>query len=532
MMNANTLCDITFCIPVISATNIDDSKTRDKNGIIPESAQYKEYPSLRWHFATHSSVFKALIFDNMKKSDINTKIPVKDLSPETFEFIRDYCYSLEPSFKDNIDIIFELLIASHKYNINALIDDIVKFIKTEWIVSKDTLLDFLVKSSKFLEISKHNLLLHYVSRILNNNTVLQQYACVLYQPDCHECETSIYKSHIMILAEVLKCNSFYLTEHLIWHLCRSYCSSQMYFNQCCVCNKIDTVDILYIYDDGEYNLNSFTLCPSCYDSEIEKKSQIVNADKVNIDSIDIGSNHFLLTQFSTNKRIPDAKWYSESDYDKLCAHETFNMNMKQLMPFIKFDIIGIDYFVNAIGPFILQHKLMKKSQLYNIARSWFDEESLQEKFTLKRQRFEFETNYLQINNNNMKILTEMYYIDLCLKNNIASGFKNVAVYDIDESKGTISIHDDSEISLNECIIAKPYTCSDVFSINHRIINLKEGKIVEFKPIDCCDDSDPWMVGRIQEGQKQDLYCGQIEVLTLDGNGKYAVSVNDPKQLKR
>ena len=64
------------------------------------------------------------------------------------------------------------------------------------------------------------------------------------------------------------------------------------------------------------------------------------------------------------------------------------------MPFIPFDIIGLQYFLKHIKPLLFQHKLMTYSQFCDILLSWHDESRYNEKFTSKRQRFFFEENYL------------------------------------------------------------------------------------------------------------------------------------------
>ena len=215
--------------------------------------QEYEYEVHRVHFITHSKVLKAMIYENVKHSDTDTKIILKDITPQAFEIMRDYVYGLNIDKKLTFDCVFDVLLAADKYVIDTLTTKCIEHIREKLIHDKQSLFDFLIAASNCDQSlnGKNSTFMVYIQKILNDNKILQRYACEFYRPNTYPaCKPDISKLTVSIMVELLKCDSLYMAENNIWEMCKVFCVSKKYYNSCFCCHKL-------------FMQNNLTTCTTC-----------------------------------------------------------------------------------------------------------------------------------------------------------------------------------------------------------------------------------------------------------------------------
>eukprot|EP01084_Bolivina_argentea_P232878 392377_1 len=98
VLNTQEFSDVTFII--------GDEKT--------------EYHVNRIFLSSISPVFKAMLYGNMKESEPNAIVPIKDMKPETFQSIINFAYCNDPKITDKNVLL--LLQACDKYQIKTLLE--------------------------------------------------------------------------------------------------------------------------------------------------------------------------------------------------------------------------------------------------------------------------------------------------------------------------------------------------------------------------------------------------------------------------
>ena len=101
---------------------------------------------------------------------IKPKIVMKDIDCNTFEFIREYVHGFNPIITKS----------SAKYVISILYKATIKFIKDKWIINRDNLFHFLIKSSNADEDINNQSVENMAQLILKNNNVLKRYGDELF----------------------------------------------------------------------------------------------------------------------------------------------------------------------------------------------------------------------------------------------------------------------------------------------------------------------------------------------------------------
>ena len=223
--------------------------------------------------------------------------------------------------------------------------------------------------------------------------------------------------------------------------------------------------------------------------------------------------------------------FDNSDYDGIDIHKTkeFGQILSKFVPFIRFDIIGLQYFLTEVKPLLFHHNLMTKPELCDILLSWNDQSLYKEKLTLKRQRFLFEENYLK----SIDDLKVGDTVECIRRNALCDGFLFFTIISIDKDANTVTFDHDSsidapdyvEIPWSDIIVAKPYTTFDC--INNRFANLEEGQLVQFRNVFARndDDDDNWINGTLSNVCK--WRDGDVTIKLEDGT--YSdVCVNDPR----
>ena len=422
------LADVIFCIPIARNAKNDCGETQDnsskckqnknkeikamiseeKDSSNSDDIRYREYALNSFAFIAHSKVFKTMLIDNDKQrnqsnsitndKDGCVKIVLKDLDIETFEFIRDYCYGLQPKLNNNI--IFKVLVASIKYMTDSMIEYCINYIRNERIVDRCSLFTFLKDLSSFeININCNVISKQLIFKIFNNNKVLQRYACEFWNANVYVTKILDYiNEDILIL--LLQTDSFYMNESLIWRMVSDY---------------IQYSDKYFAIDD---------------DSDID---------------------------FRQSKQFGEA--------------------LSKFVPFIRFDIIGLRYFLKYIKPLLLQHNLMTKSQLCDILLSWNDDVLYQEKFTLKRQRFLFEENYLT----SIDDIEVGDKVDGIRRNDPDPGFEILTVSLVDRMVNVIKFEHETKVyRWEDVLVAKPFSiCSGT---NDRFARLQENQLVQFRNV--------------------------------------------------
>ena len=301
-----------------------------------------------------------------------------------------------------------------------------------------------------------------MERIFNKNDLLKRYACELYLFVKYDLNTSgigiekqhemLHLLHIDVLIELLKCDSFYISEDSIWLLCFEYCHGK----------HIERIDIFNTLDT-----------------------------------------------------------YFGSDDPKL-----FNKSlMQKLIPFIRFEIIGVNYFASYIQPVLLKYNLLSESQLLAIHNSWHNRHLMREKFTLAHQRFDFETNYLtHINDVKVGDMIDVCFVKEQNNRDVCYGFTCFLVINMDDGVITIGGGNKFIVKFDDIIVAKPRSIAD--SINNRLPNLTNGRLVEFKTIDKINTKQV-LKGRIHI-PKVGSTKGEVRIFGEDIQRWFFVAANDPR----
>eukprot|EP01084_Bolivina_argentea_P034165 63231_1 len=102
--------------------------------------QGKEYHALRALFAIHSRVFETMLYGSMIESSLDS-IELQDIKPNTFEFLRLFCYGLDPVL--NAKNVVGILQCSDKYLIEPLKKACIQYISSINITSDGNSSDFL-----------------------------------------------------------------------------------------------------------------------------------------------------------------------------------------------------------------------------------------------------------------------------------------------------------------------------------------------------------------------------------------------------
>ena len=261
LMETTDLCDVTFRVSLVNESKVSgNSYTQETDSSLStdESESFQEFSCHRFPFATQSKVLKALIYDNVKSSDVNTTINLSGLTPTIFIIVRDHCYGLECNI--TINNVFDTLRAGDKFIIESLTTKCIDFIKNEWIIDKKALFEFLHCVSNYEQSSNDDLVLRYLPQIVNQNKVLQRYACEIR--DCMKTETMSPS----VLKHLVQSDSFYLAEDAIWDICLKYCLS--YFRTCELCKtKFHVNDVLACHACKSYQIyaceSKLTICHDC-----------------------------------------------------------------------------------------------------------------------------------------------------------------------------------------------------------------------------------------------------------------------------
>lgn len=136
-LSTDKYADVTFIIPkTFEGTNtnpslsdhdgMEDGLDQDELGIDENDSNLAEYPCIRALFAMNSPVFDAMLFGNMKESESKVKIHLSDIDSNTFEFLQQFFYRLNPQITQKN--VIGILYASNKYLIKHLKYACIKFI--------------------------------------------------------------------------------------------------------------------------------------------------------------------------------------------------------------------------------------------------------------------------------------------------------------------------------------------------------------------------------------------------------------------
>ena len=204
----------------------------------------------------------------------------------------------------------------------------------------------------------------------------------------------------------------------------------------------------------------------------------------------------------------------------------FGQLLSQFVPFIRFDIIGLEYFLSNIKELLFDHNLMTDSQLCDIFLSWHDKSRYKDKFTLKRQRFLFETNYLTCIDD-IKIGD---CIDYIAKNDATEGFYTNTVIDIEKTADTetVKLEDGTRREWCDVLVAKPW--SIMYCTNDRFMRLQPRQVVQFRNVFECNDGDKWFNGTISPSYHDigDGRGGEPAITCTESHVKWHICVNDPR----
>ena len=129
LLESDKFCDVTFVV----------------------GEEKKEYPVVRAMFAIHSNVLESMLYGNMLESTLG-RIELMDITPSTFEFLRLFCYGLDPEL--NAKNVVGILQCADKYLIEPLKGACIEFISSISISRDGNSSDFL---SLMIELNKYNL---------------------------------------------------------------------------------------------------------------------------------------------------------------------------------------------------------------------------------------------------------------------------------------------------------------------------------------------------------------------------------------
>ena len=249
-LNNPKLCDVTFRVPIArSITTVDDNDRKEENDEMQDidvnTNDYVEYLGIKMFFAMHSQYFETILYKN-EKVDINMKITLDDLNCNTFEFIRDWCYPNKNAILNKNNVL-NVLISSFKYEINTLFKQCIEYIRNNWIVNGESLVEFVqaVSNHNNSKLHKKPALIHNLPLIFNNNKILQEFSLKLSQSMTKDWNVDVLKC-------IIESDSFYLREDLIWRMCAKFCElySGMcgFFCQHCECTRM---------------IEDSRICPNC-----------------------------------------------------------------------------------------------------------------------------------------------------------------------------------------------------------------------------------------------------------------------------
>ena len=85
------------CLVMLEDEDLSDVCFRVGN----EQSGIKDIHGIRALFAGHSSVLKSMLFGNMLESQRNNLVEITDVSPNTFEWFKKFCYGLNTSITSN-----------------------------------------------------------------------------------------------------------------------------------------------------------------------------------------------------------------------------------------------------------------------------------------------------------------------------------------------------------------------------------------------------------------------------------------------
>ena len=193
--------------------------------------------------------------------------------------------------------------------------------------------------------------------------------------------------------------------------------------------------------------------------------------------------------------IKQNKHLKKCNYD---WNETHKFLLSQLIPFIRFDIINIDYFANAIEPIITKYNLLSTAQLYNIYMSWHKENLLREKFTLTRQRFDYQTNYLDLKND---IINEGDFVRaIPFAQDKQCQLWCLSIQEIDKKNETIKFRCFAKpLSWKDLVVLKSSALPDIHNGKAKLTmgnDIRTGNVYKVRHYALRNDSQAWCFGKI------------------------------------
>ena len=107
------------------AHHANDDKFSDITFIVGSGDNIKNIKGVRALFAMQSTVFGNMLYGEFKENNKN-EIPIQDIDPTAFEYIKSVFYAAIPVL--TADIAIDVLFIAQKYLLKQLKDDVTKFI--------------------------------------------------------------------------------------------------------------------------------------------------------------------------------------------------------------------------------------------------------------------------------------------------------------------------------------------------------------------------------------------------------------------
>ena len=147
---------------------VKTDKWNDVTFVVGPSNNSKEIGGCRVLFACHSQVFDTMLFGKMSESQHKSTVIINDVSPTAFEWLKQYCYGLNPSLNGNN--VCEILQISDKYLIEPLSQACMTYIE-QYVIGKEKIINidqfwYLLNSLYKLKLDRK------LNQILNHSTVI------------------------------------------------------------------------------------------------------------------------------------------------------------------------------------------------------------------------------------------------------------------------------------------------------------------------------------------------------------------------
>ena len=181
----------------------------------------KEYHAIRALFAIHSCVFENMLYGSMMEASLDA-IELRDIRPQTFEFLMGFCYGLDPEL--TAKNVVGILQCSDKYLIEPLKEACIEFISSISISSSSG------NSSDFLqliiELNKYKLtdmIVEIINKVNDtdndddddNNNI--DYEEILNNPLLMKLNKSGFES--FVLKSKIFDNTLYVSKEKLWITC-------------------------------------------------------------------------------------------------------------------------------------------------------------------------------------------------------------------------------------------------------------------------------------------------------------------------